>query len=154
MVFSIGWNYLRNEAAAEELAQEVFLELFQSIRSIESPAHLTFWLRRVMTHRCIDYSRRRRNRPSLALQQIPEPAESPAMADPFLAARLRKLTASLPQKPRMVLILRFQEDLDPAEIAGVLDMPVNTVKSHLQRSLAVLREKFKKSRLERAELHS
>jgi RNA polymerase sigma-70 factor (ECF subfamily) len=136
------------------LAQEVFLELFQNIRSIESPAHLTFWLRRVMTHRCIDYGRRRRNRPGLALQQVPEPAESPAMADPFLTARLRKLTESLPQKPRMVVILRFQEDLDPTEIAAVLDMPVNTVKSHLQRSLAVLREKFKKSRLEKAELHS
>ena len=77
MVFSIGWNYLRNEAAAEELAQEVFLELFQNIRSIESPAHLIFCLRKVMTHRCIDYSRRQRNRPSLALQEVPEPSATP-----------------------------------------------------------------------------
>jgi RNA polymerase sigma-70 factor (ECF subfamily) len=47
----------------------------------------------------------------------------------------------------MVVILRFQEDMDPSEIAGVLDMPLNTVKSHLQRSLAVLREKLERTKV-------
>jgi RNA polymerase sigma-70 factor (ECF subfamily) len=47
----------------------------------------------------------------------------------------------------MVVVLRFQEDLDPSEIAKVLDMPVNTVKSHLQRSLAVLKEKLERTRV-------
>jgi RNA polymerase sigma-70 factor (ECF subfamily) len=42
----------------------------------------------------------------------------------------------------MVVILRYQEDLTPLEIADVLEMPVATVKSHLQRSLALLREKM------------
>ena len=147
MVFSIGWNYLRDEAAAEELAQEVFLELFQRIASIESPAHLTFWLRKVATHRCIDYGRRRKNRPGVALDDIPEPSAIPSMADPFVSGSLRRLTDALPEKPRMVVVLRFQEDLDPSEIAKVLDMPVNTVKSHLQRSLAVLKEKLERTRV-------
>jgi RNA polymerase sigma-70 factor (ECF subfamily) len=147
MVFSIGWNYLRDEGAAEELAQEVFIELFQKIPSIESPAHLTFWLRKVMTHRCIDYARRRKNRPGVALDDIPEPSASPVMRDPLVAGTLQKLTASLPEKPRMVVLLRFQEDLDPSDIARVLDMPVNTVKSHLQRSLAVLKEKLERTRV-------
>jgi RNA polymerase sigma-70 factor, ECF subfamily len=147
MVFSIGWNYLRDEGAAEELGQEVFLELFQKIASIESPAHLTFWLRKVTTHRCIDYGRRRKNRPGIALNDVPEPSAPAAVPDPFLSDALQKLTASLPEKPRLVVLLRFQEDLDPTEIAKVLDMPVNTVKSHLQRSLAVLREKLERTRV-------
>jgi len=42
----------------------------------------------------------------------------------------------------MVMVLRYQEELMPEEIARVLEMPVRTVKSHLQRSLAMLREKF------------
>jgi RNA polymerase sigma-70 factor (ECF subfamily) len=147
MVFSIGWNYLRDEASAEELAQEVFLELFQKIASIESPAHLIFWLRKVMTHRCIDYTRRRKNRPGVALDDVPEPASFPSVPDPFVSVALRKLTAALPEKPRMVVLLRFQEDLDPSEIARVLDMPINTVKSHLQRSLAVLKEKLERTRV-------
>ena len=49
--------------------------------------------------------------------------------------------ATLPEGPRMVLTLRYQEDLEPSEIAAILEMPVNTVKSHLRRSLQVLRGK-------------
>ncbi|MES1260618.1 MAG: sigma factor-like helix-turn-helix DNA-binding protein [Acidobacteriota bacterium] len=50
----------------------------------------------------------------------------------------------LPGKARMVLLLRYQEDLDPGEIAALLAMPVSTVKSHLHRSLALLRGKLRK----------
>jgi RNA polymerase sigma-70 factor, ECF subfamily len=45
----------------------------------------------------------------------------------------------------MVMILRYQEDLMPEEISEVLEMPVRTVKSHLQRSLAMLRAKIDRS---------
>jgi len=50
--------------------------------------------------------------------------------------------SSLPEKARIVVVLRYQEDLTPTEIAEILDMPVNSVKSHLRRSLALLREKM------------
>jgi len=52
------------------------------------------------------------------------------------------LVASLPEKPRLVVILRYQEDMAVEEISNVMAMPVATVKSHLQRSLAMLREKM------------
>jgi RNA polymerase sigma-70 factor (ECF subfamily) len=60
----------------------------------------------------------------------------------MLGETLRRLIATLPETPRMVMILRYQEDLDPAEIGQAMEMPVATVKSHLQRSLALLREKL------------
>ena len=44
----------------------------------------------------------------------------------------------------MAVILRYQEELEPTEIAGVLEMPVATVKSHLHRALALLREKMER----------
>jgi RNA polymerase sigma-70 factor (ECF subfamily) len=46
----------------------------------------------------------------------------------------------------MVIVLRYQEELEPAEIADALHMPVNTVKSHLRRSLAILRAGLVKER--------
>jgi RNA polymerase sigma-70 factor (ECF subfamily) len=52
------------------------------------------------------------------------------------------MVTSLPEKARMVVVLRYQEDLTPTEIAEILEMPVNSVKSHLRRSLALLREKM------------
>ena len=59
----------------------------------------------------------------------------------MLVRRLRQLVASLPPKQRMVVVLRYQEDLEPEEISELLRVPVGTVKSQLQRSLAILREK-------------
>ena len=59
----------------------------------------------------------------------------------MLERRLRQLVASLPPKQRMVVVLRYQEDLEPEEISELLRVPVGTVKSQLQRSLAILREK-------------
>jgi len=58
--------------------------------------------------------------------------------------RLRDLVGELPEKARMVVVLRYQEDLLPAEIAELLEMPVSTVKSHLHRSLALLRGRLEK----------
>jgi RNA polymerase sigma-70 factor (ECF subfamily) len=72
----------------------------------------------------------------------PEPASMPRLRDPMLDALLRKLVAELPPHPRIVVTLRFQEDLDLADIAAIVDMPVNTVKSHLRRSLETLRRKL------------
>jgi RNA polymerase sigma-70 factor (ECF subfamily) len=54
------------------------------------------------------------------------------------------LVAALPEKARMVVVLRYQEDLAPAEIAEALEMPISTVKSHLHRSLTLLRGRLEK----------
>jgi RNA polymerase sigma-70 factor (ECF subfamily) len=145
MVFSIAYHFLRDRSLAEEVAQEAFLQLHQHLAEFDSAPHLTFWLRRVTSHRSIDCARRRKLRPQVSLLDVPEPATMPAVGDPMLSRTLQRLVASLPEKPRMVVLLRYQEDLDPGEIAEVLDMPVRTVKSHLQRSLALLREKLHRS---------
>ena len=60
----------------------------------------------------------------------------------MLQRNLEDLVSQLPPAARAVVLLRFQEDMDPVEIAEALEMPVNTVKSHLRRSLAWLRERF------------
>jgi RNA polymerase sigma-70 factor (ECF subfamily) len=122
------------------VAQEVFLHLYLNLRSIQSPAHLKFWLRKVASHRCIDQARG--HRPPVSLDEIPEPVGLASARDPLLEQRLQRLIASLPDRARLVVILRFQEELEYHEIAEVLEMPINTVKSNLQRALAVLRGKL------------
>jgi RNA polymerase sigma-70 factor (ECF subfamily) len=150
MVFSIAYHFLRDRATAEDLAQDVFLHLHKNLRAIQSPAHLLYWLRKVTSHRCIDQSRRQKLRPRISLteylERAPEPAASFQMADPLLAGVLRRLIARLPERSRMIVVLRFQEDLEPAEIAGMLDIPLGTVKSNLHRSLALLRGKLERER--------
>lgn len=145
MVFSIAYHFLRDRAAAEELAQDVFLQLFRSFEDLDSDAHVTFWLRRTASNRAIDYLRKRKFRAAVALEHAPEPSTAAVEEDPLLNRRLRALVASLPEKQRITMVLRFQEDMMPEEIAKILDMPVRTVKSHLQRALAMLREKIGRS---------
>ena len=142
MVFSVCWHFLHDRDQAEDVAQEVFLGLHRNLRSIQSPSHAGHWLRKVAVQRAIDAGRRRSRRPQVALADVAEPAAETVVRDPMLSETLRRLIATLPETPRMVMILRYQEDLDPAEIGQALEMPVATVKSHLQRSLALLREKL------------
>lgn len=140
MVFSVALHMLRSRPAAEDMAQEVFLELYRSLSRLESDAHVVSWLRRVASHRCIDEIRRRNHRQEFATDTLPEPGHSPQTRDVFGAERLQAMVAQLPENARMVVVLRYQEEMDPTEIASALGMPVNTVKSHLRRSIAALRE--------------
>jgi RNA polymerase sigma-70 factor (ECF subfamily) len=145
MVFSLAYHFLRERGAAEEVAQDVFLRLYRKIDVLEDARHVTFWLRKVTSRRCIDYVRKRGSQFTIALGDTAEPLAAEERGDPLLSRRLRQMIATLSEKPRMVMVLRYQEDLTPEEIAEVLEMPVRTVKSHLQRSLAILREKIERS---------
>jgi RNA polymerase sigma-70 factor (ECF subfamily) len=148
MVFSMACRYLRNRALAEEIAQDVFLQLYRKLPALESPDHVLHWLRWVTAHRLIDHSRHEKRRPQSPLEDAPEPAAvDPASgSDPLLSDMLRELVAALPENARVVMILRYQEDLDPMDIARALDMPIATVKSHLQRSLTLLRDKLSRTK--------
>jgi RNA polymerase sigma-70 factor (ECF subfamily) len=139
MVFGLAYHALRSRAQAEELAQDVFLALFQNLPRVESARHLVFWLRRVTSNRCIDSMRSAHRRRELPIDELHEPSVPPRVNDPLLGELLRTLVAELAPDARMVVTLRFQEDLDLSEIAAILDMPVNTVKSHLRRSMDALR---------------
>lgn len=142
MVFSIGWHFLGDRALAEDLAQEVFLQLYRGLPAIQSASHLTHWLRRTTVHRCIDHSRRKYFRRESPLEEVQEIATGTAPADPFLHERLRQTVAQLPEKQRMVVLLRYQEELGADEIAELMNIPVNTVKSTLHRALEGLRGKL------------
>jgi RNA polymerase sigma-70 factor (ECF subfamily) len=144
MVFSIALRILGDRFLAEETAQDVFLELHAKLDELESDEHVVHWLRRVTVHRSIDKIRQRDRR----REDVTDPAELPeltvesAPGDPLLSRQIRQLVGSLPVTPRTVVALRYQEDMSVEEIAEALSMPVATVKSHLRRTLQLLREKM------------
>lgn len=133
---------LGNRELAEDLTQDVFMQLSSNLASIQSSRHLLFWLRQVTTHRAIDQLRRRARLQMTALDDDLQICVTEHDADPLLQRQLAKLLQELNPTARAVLLLRFQEDLDPTDIARTLDIPVNTVKSHLKRSLDSMREQM------------
>jgi len=144
MVFSLAYHFLQDRPLAEDVTQEVFFQLYRELASLENEQHVRFWLRKVTSCRCIDAARRRKLRPRLTLEDIREPASHESFRDPLLSETLRKLVATLPETPRMIVVLRYQEDMDPSEIAETIGIPLATVKSHLHRSLTMLRGKMQR----------
>ncbi len=142
MVYSIAWHFFHDPELAEDLAQDVFVQLFQNLSAISSESHLAFWLRQVTTRKCIDYARWRRRRPEMDLQAAAQLSANEERTDCLELERLQSLVAALPAKLRAAVTLRYQEDLQPGEIADVLGCPVNSVKSRLQRALALLRKEM------------
>ena len=146
MVFSIARNFLRNTSHAEDIAQEVFMELFRNIQTIESGAHLVSWLRQVTGRKCIDQSRRVWFRRLVSFgdsagggyedQKFADPR------DPMLAERVDAAMGKLPEKTRLMMIMRYQEEMEPGEIADMLHVPIGTVKSTIHRGLEQMRRRL------------
>jgi RNA polymerase sigma-70 factor (ECF subfamily) len=145
MVFSIALRILGDRGTAEEVAQDVFVELHGSLGRLESEEHARFWLRRVASHRSTDYLRRRLLRPEFMAEEWTEQhdhtAEEHPAGDGAVGMRLEQMLLSLPNGLRAAIVLRYQEDLTPEEIAKALEQPLATVKSNLQRGLQMLRRK-------------
>lgn len=143
-VYSLAFHAVRDDGLAEELAQDVFVQLHANLGRLESGRHLGAWLRRVTSHRVIDALRTRKT--PVALEAVAEPSSEPMTPDPMASRLLRTALAGLAPKARMVVILRYMDDLAPTEIAEALDMSINTVKSHLRRGLALLRASLNEAR--------
>jgi RNA polymerase sigma-70 factor (ECF subfamily) len=142
-VFSMALRLIGQRADAEELTQDVFVQLHAALGQIVEQAHLERWLWRTTYHRAVDRLRERERQgqklPLEALASAPEGHAPDSGADPMAASHLYHLLLQLQPDARAVMVLRYQEDLDPVDIAKVLEMPLYTVKSHLRRSLQWLR---------------
>jgi RNA polymerase sigma-70 factor (ECF subfamily) len=141
-VYSLALRMLGTRDLAEDLTQEVFMQMNRSLGTIESNRHLGFWLRQVTSNRAIDQLRRRARIQMTSLDEETQLFSAEEAPDPLLQRHLQALLAELSPPARAVLLLRYQEDLDPADIARTLEMSINTVKSHLKRGLEILRQRI------------
>lgn len=142
MVFSLALRMTGDRGLAEEIAQDVFLDLDKNLGKIGGTEHARFWLRRVAMHRAADALRRRRVRGMDLWVAIEENhAAVSEERSSALGTRVEQLLTTLPETQRAALLLRYQEDMTPEEIAQALDAPLATVKSNLQRGLKLLRAK-------------
>lgn len=144
-VYSIALRIVGDAGTAEEVAQDVFLELYRTAQPPLGAEHTRFWLRRVAVHRSTDALRRRARQPEAAAEEWQESLEvgagEAARYDATFETRVESLLRTLPEPMRVATVLRYGEDMMPEEIARTLGQPVATVKSHLQRALKLLRSK-------------
>jgi RNA polymerase sigma-70 factor (ECF subfamily) len=151
-VYSIAMSLMHNPADAADMTQEAFIRLLRSLGTYRGETKFTTWLYRLVTNICLD-GLRRRGRPveSLDEQGSGQTGDSAQTAGERLAdsdrwtqpeerlqvresaTEVREALAGLPATQRLALTLHYFEDLRYEDIAEVMGLPLNTVKSHIRR---------------------
>jgi RNA polymerase sigma-70 factor (ECF subfamily) len=155
-VYGLALRMVQNADDASDIAQEAFVRAFQSLSTFDRSKSFGAWIARITANLCIDHYRRRR----LALVSLDAPVDSARgerarefpdktpIADELLSLdeskrRMDVLLDALPPRYRMVVLLRYKEDLAYEEIAGTLGIPLGTVKARLHRAHQLLKRKLK-----------
>jgi RNA polymerase sigma factor (sigma-70 family) len=153
-VFNTSLGLLQNQDDAEDITQEVFLKVFQSVRSFRGNAKLSTWIYRIAVTTSLDLLRSRKRKKRFgAVLSLFETGEGEEVADPspFVhpgvvlenkerAAVLFQAMNSLPENQRVAFTLHKVEGLSYQEISGILNVSVPAVESLMHRAREKLRE--------------
>jgi len=154
-VFRFALAYLRDRDAAETVVQDCFVRAYRGWESFRGQSSVETWLMQIAVNLVRDHLRNRKIRFWKRVQQTAVPAEalSGFLPDGARSAEeqvvLKEQVAAvweaaghLPEKQRMVFLLRFVEDMELLEIAAATGMKEGTVKTHLFRALRAVRERL------------
>jgi RNA polymerase sigma-70 factor (ECF subfamily) len=146
-VFAVAAGILRRHEDIEDIAQQVFIKAYFSLKRFDGRAAFSTWLYRITLNECWDMLRKKKVRPLLYESDLSEEqaervasAESAEGAGPDIRQRLEtrqqvdRLLADLDERDKLMLILKEVEGFSIEEIAEVLDLNANTVKVRLFRA--------------------
>jgi len=149
-VFTLCWRMTGRREEAMDLTQEVFLKVIRALPRLQPRPSLRPWLRRVAVNLCLNQRQADKRRTALrgGLERGAQPEAGGTGGDPVgetvasldRVDRIGELLRRLSPAQRSTLILSAVEDLSCNQIAGITGMPAGTVKSHLSRARARLRQ--------------
>ena len=157
-IISFMYRMTRNQATAEELAQEVFLRVFRSRETYRAEARFSTWVYRIATNLGVNHARDTRHERTASTVYLdeadPETGSSPDVADqtPGVEATLlrdermnaiREYVLALPERQKMAVLMHKYEGMDYKQIGDVLKLSESATKSLLFRAYQTLREKLK-----------
>lgn len=158
LVYNTALGVVQNESDAEDVAQEVFIQVYRSIGSFKSEAKLSTWIYRITTTRALDLLRARKSKKRFGLlKRLWEtPEESPveniqdfnhpgvSMERKEEAAQLMAAIAQLPENQKVAFVLHKLEGLSYLEIAEVMGNTLPAVESLMHRARLNLRKILEK----------
>ena len=155
---SFMFRMAHNNAAAEDLAQEVFLRVYRSRESYEASAKFTTWLYRIATNLAVNHARdTRHERPenTVSLDEPDEenghtldlPDRTPSAEEAIVrrerVAAIRQRVQALPERQRIAVVMHKYQQMEYRQIADVLKLSESATKSLLFRAYETLREQLK-----------
>jgi RNA polymerase sigma-70 factor (ECF subfamily) len=155
-VFAVAGGILRNKEDVEDVAQQVFVKAYFSLKRFDQRAAFSTWLHKITVNECWDVLRKRKVRPLLYESDLSEEqaheyngfsekATVPDVSDRLEAReRVEKLLVDLDERDRLMLILKEVQGFSVEEIAEILEINGNTVKVRLFRARRRITEKVKR----------
>jgi RNA polymerase sigma-70 factor (ECF subfamily) len=144
--YGLALRILGSAADAEEVAQDAFVRIWRALPEFRGEARFTTWLHRIVVHRAYDAAvrmRRRADREESLEALVEHRGVEAAATAPGAGEESRRviepLLARLTDVQRAVVALYYYEDRSVEEVSRVLELPTNTVKTHLHRARAALR---------------
>jgi RNA polymerase sigma-70 factor (ECF subfamily) len=152
--YKYAYRLTRDADQACDVVAEAFVRVCKSLGRFEGKSAFSTWLHRVVTNCFLDLRKRASSRPSLSLdsilqdgaREIEQQISDSSLAPHEMAARherenrLAKAIDTLPEHHRAIIVMFHVESLSYEEIADLLDLPIGTVKSRLNRARLSLRD--------------
>ncbi len=155
-VYNFAYRLTGNYDDANDVAQDSFLRVFNAIGSFRGDASFSTWLFRITTNVFLDERKRAKAHPQASLdeylelgessvtRQIEDPSPTPevVLEESERAQILSKAISDLPEYQRAMVTLYHSQQKSYEEIAEIMDLPIGTVKSRLNRARLALKEKL------------
>ena len=155
-VYNLAYRLSGSYDDANDISVDAFVRVFQAIRMFRGDANFSTWLFRIVTNVYLDRRKRMRNKQHLSLEeaievdestvtrQVEDPGPTPGTVVELKerARLIQDAIVSLPTDQRTMIVLYHTEGFSYEEIATVLELPIGTVKSRLNRARLKLREKL------------
>lgn len=154
LVYNVALHYVRNTEDAEEITQDVFVQVFQSIETFQHKATLKTWIYRITINKSLDFIKQKKSKKRFFIfGQRSESAkewanistyEHPgiAMEQQEHAALLFRLIDELTENQRTAFILSKIDGLSNPEIASIMELSISSVESLVFRAKTTLKEKI------------
>ena len=131
--FRLAYSYVHNDDDAADIVQNGAYKAIKNSSSLKEESYAATWLYRIMLNETFTFFKQRK------IESIDSVTEEPGSEDSYEDIDLKRALEKLPEEERMIVELKYFEELKLEEIAAIMDENVNTIKSRLYRSIRKLK---------------
>lgn len=154
-IYNLALNYVKSSEEAQDLAQDVFVTVYRSLPKLREKSKFSSWLYQIAVNHCRNRYKKLSRRGYFSNQSIDDPDSYLQLVGDDTPERklhqkntinlVRSTIASMGEAEKEILILRDLQELSYDEISSILDIPLGTVKSKLNRARTSLKDRLKKN---------